>query len=31
MKERLKEALTLLLLFGVFYVWLVVGSVVQYG
>ncbi len=31
MKETLKEALTLLLLFGVFYVWLVVGSVVQYG
>jgi hypothetical protein len=31
MKERLKEALTLLLLFGVFYLWLVVGSVVQYG
>jgi len=27
MKERLKEALTLLLLFGVFYVWLVIGSV----
>jgi len=31
MKETLKEALTLLLLFGVFYVWLVIGSVVHYG
>jgi len=31
MKERLKEALTLLFLFGVFYVWLVIGSVAYYG
>ena len=31
MKETIKEALTLLLLFGVFYVWLVIGSVVNYG
>ena len=31
MKERLKETLTLLLLFGVFYLWLVVGSVAYHG
>ena len=31
MKETIKETLTLLLLFGVFYLWLVIGNVVYYG